>query len=244
MGTIKEDRKDLEMLLNGISSNTQIPGFSQQNNQSTISITPSSGNTSPTSVVDNTKDGEFGVEKLFDYTPDSLKKGIRKKCRKTILNIVNHILPDNLVQEDYVQDKIEQDIDTLTDLYFQQEVNVLMQNSLVISVSRGNVMPRYYEVFGQLTDKIQSINKQILNTEQTIRKTYIDLKFEIRDKENEMGHEMMNKGLASSGQNKPQGVLISSSKDLIEMAKKKHKEDYIKNKINDISYTEIVENND
>lgn len=238
MGTIKEDRKDLEMLLNGISATTQVPGISQQ--RSTVSITPPNGAQGPASVVDNTREADFGVEKLFDFDYDSLRKGTRKKCRKTVLNIVNHILPDDLIQEEYIQDKVEQDIDTLTDLYVQVEVNVLMQRSIVTAVSRGNAIPRNYEVFGQLTDKIQSINKQILNTEQTIRKTYIDLKFEIRDKENEMGHEMFNKALPNT-QTKPQGVLVTSSKDLIERAKERHKQDYLKNKINDISYTEIVE---
>lgn len=242
MGTIKEDRKDLEMLLNGITANTNIPGFSQPQ-QSTVSIQP--GPAQPVQpVVDGTKDGEFGIEKLFDFDYDSIRKGTRKKCRKTVLNITNHILPDDLIQEDYVQDKIEQDIETLTDLYVQVEINTLMQRSLVIAVSRGNQIPRYYEVFGQLTDKIQSLNKQILNTEQTIRKTYIDLKFEIRDKEQEVGYEAFNKGITTSTTQKPQGVLVSSSKDLIDMAKKKHKQDYIENKINDISYTEIVEKND
>lgn len=241
MGTIKEDRKDLEMLLNGITANTNIPGFSQPQNQSTVSIQPTQPTAQP--VVDGTKEGEFGIEKLFDFDYDSIRKGTRKKCRKTTINIVNHILPDDLIQEDYVQDKIEQDIETLTDLYVQVEINTLMQRSLVMAVSRGNQIPRYYEVFGQLTDKIQSLNKQILNTEQTIRKTYIDLKFEIRDKEQEVGFDSI-KGLPNKESQKQQGVLITSSKDLIEMAKKKHKQDYIENKINDISYTEIVEKND
>ena len=48
-------------------------------------------------------------------------------------------------------------------------------------------MPRNFEVFTQLTEKISALNKQIQVTEATMRKTYLDLKFEIRDKENETG---------------------------------------------------------
>ena len=133
-------------------------------------------------VVDTTADTPLAAEKIFDFDIDAVRKGLRKKARKTVLNIVKHILPDDMIEEEYVQDKIEQDIETLTDLYMQAESNKIMQGSIINSVSRGNNMPRMYEVFGQLTDKISGINKQIISTEQTIRKTYVDLKFEIRDK--------------------------------------------------------------
>ena len=239
MGTIKQDRKDLEMLLNGIapSANSNIPGAAPV---SSVQVPVQQ----PTNIIDNNKDG-FEPEKLFEFDYDSIRKGTRKKCRKTILNIVNHILTEDLIKEEYVQDKIEQDIDILTDLYMQTEQNSLMQRSIVLSVARGNTIPRNYEVFAQLTDKLQSLNKQILNTEQIIRKTYIDLKFEIRDKEQEEAYEknLGNKALPASQEKKQQGVLITSSKDLIEMAKKAHKDKFLENKINDISYTEIVENN-
>lgn len=219
MSTIKQDRKDLEALLNGIS-----PIQSSPTTQPTVQ-TPV-GQPVAATVVDTTADTPLAAEKIFDFDIDAVRKGLRKKARKTVLNIVKHILPDDMIEEEYVQDKIEQDIETLTDLYMQAESNKIMQGSIINSVSRGNNMPRMYEVFGQLTDKISGINKQIISTEQTIRKTYVDLKFEIRDKIAEDIGNNDNNQLASSStkQLENNSVIVTSSKDLNNLAKKRHRE--------------------
>lgn len=219
MSTIKQDRKDLEALLNGIS-----PIQSSPTTQPTVQAPV--GQSVTATVVDTTADTPLAAEKIFDFDIDAVRKGLRKKARKTVLNIVKHILPDDMIEEEYVQDKIEQDIETLTDLYMQAESNKIMQGSIINSVSRGNNMPRMYEVFGQLTDKISGINKQIISTEQTIRKTYVDLKFEIRDKIAEDIGNNDNNQLASSStkQLENNSVIVTSSKDLNNLAKKRHRE--------------------
>ena len=219
MSTIKQDRKDLEALLNGIS-----PIQSSPTTQPTAQVPV--GQSAAATVVDTTADTPLAAEKIFDFDIDAVRKGLRKKARKTVLNIVKHILPDDMIEEEYVQDKIEQDIETLTDLYMQAESNKIMQGSIINSVSRGNNMPRMYEVFGQLTDKISGINKQIISTEQTIRKTYVDLKFEIRDKIAEDIGNNDNNQLASSStkQLENNSVIVTSSKDLNNLAKKRHRE--------------------
>ena len=219
MSTIKQDRKDLEALLNGISPIQSSP-TTQPIAQAPV------GQPVAATVVDTTADTPLAAEKIFDFDIDAVRKGLRKKARKTVLNIVKHILPDDMIEEEYVQDKIEQDIETLTDLYMQAESNKIMQGSIINSVSRGNNMPRMYEVFGQLTDKISGINKQIISTEQTIRKTYVDLKFEIRDKIAEDIGNNDNNQLASSStkQLENNSVIVTSSKDLNNLAKKRHRE--------------------
>ena len=219
MSTIKQDRKDLEALLNGISPIQSSP-TTQPTAQAPV------GQPVAATVVDTTADTPLAAEKIFDFDIDAVRKGLRKKARKTVLNIVKHILPDDMIEEEYVQDKIEQDIETLTDLYMQAESNKIMQGSIINSVSRGNNMPRMYEVFGQLTDKISGINKQIISTEQTIRKTYVDLKFEIRDKIAEDVGNNDNNQLTSSStkQLENNSVIVTSSKDLNNLAKKRHRE--------------------
>lgn len=219
MSTIKQDRKDLEALLNGISPIQSSP-TTQPTAQAPV------GQPVAATVVDTTADTPLAAEKIFDFDIDAVRKGLRKKARKTVLNIVKHILPDDMIEEEYVQDKIEQDIETLTDLYMQAESNKIMQGSIINSVSRGNNMPRMYEVFGQLTDKISGINKQIISTEQTIRKTYVDLKFEIRDKiAEDIGNNDNNQLTSSSTkQLENNSVIVTSSKDLNNLAKKRHRE--------------------
>lgn len=241
MSTIKTDRKDLEILLNSISTlnsdavieappeaspSAKIPE-SLLSKPSPPKQQVKSPAPTPNAVVDPGGDSPFNTEvRLFDFNIDSIKKGLRKKARRTVMSMAKHILPDDLMEREYIEDKMEQDTDTLADLYVQIECNKIMQASLIDAVSRGQGGPRSYEVFGQLTDKIAGLNKQALSTEQTIRKTYIDLKFEIRDKDTESN---FNPSTAiAAGHPSPQlpdnSVIITSSKDLNNLAKQRHRE--------------------
>lgn len=222
MATIKQDRKDLEMLLNGVA-----PVQPVQAPAPTVGAPPAVQPVSAAaSVVDNTADTSLPTEKLFEFDYEALKKSLRKKARKSVMAIAKHILTDEQLEEEYVQDKIEQDIETMADLYMQVESNNTMQRSILDQVSRGNTMPRMYEVFSQMTDKIQAINKQIQTTEQQMRRTYIDLKLEIKDKESEMRDTAGAPALtAPSGTSQDDGsIIVTSSKQLLENAKKKHRE--------------------
>ena len=218
MATIKTDRVDFEKLLNGLDP-VPVPGQVQAVPVSQpVQQSPASG------VVDNSGAGMMEV-RMFEFDYDSVRKGLRKKARKTVLNIVKHIVPSDIIDEDYIQDKIEQDIETITALYMQVETNTVMQRSLMDSIAKGNCAPRMYEVFGQMTDKIQSINKQIVDTEQRVRKTYLDLKFETRDKQSEdIGTTETVDALPGPGQAANGGVIITSTKNLIASAKQRHLE--------------------
>lgn len=220
MATIKTDRVDFEKLLNGLDP---VPVPTNSVPASAVNA-PQQPQVSPTAgVVDS---GASMMEvKMFEFDYDGVRKGLRKKARKTVLNIVKHIVPSDIIEEDYIQDKVEQDIETLTALYMQVETNTVMQRSLMDSIAKGNCAPRMYEVFGQMTDKIQSINKQIVDTEQRLRKTYLDIKFETRDKQSEdLGSNETTDALPGPGQNANGGVIITSTKNLIASAKQKHLE--------------------
>ena len=189
--------------------------------------------------MDNASANEVMNEKLFEFDYDGVRKAQRKKARKTVLGIVSHVIPEELLEEDYIQDKIEQDIDSLLGLYMQVETNTIMQRSLMDTVSRGVAMPRMYEVFGQMTDKIQSINKQIIDTEQRIRKTYQDLKYEIRDMQSEISFQKGSDAAKGIGdmQSQQAGMIISNPKALIESARNSKRKDFLAAK--ETKFTEV-----
>lgn len=217
MSTIKSDRKDFEMLLNGIAPLVDASG----------NALPAGTTVKPPCVDSSANADDFTVQKQFDFDYEGTKKTLRKRARKTLTNIVEHILPEDMMDEEYVKDKMEQDINTLADLYFQVELNSVMQRSLVENVSRGNTMPRMYEVFSGFTDRMQALNKQIVSTEQQIRRTYLDIKMEIREKTTEAAAALngpQQNALENGAVPQGQGIIVSSSKQLIEMAKKKHLE--------------------
>ena len=207
MSTIKSDRKDFEMLLNGIAP--------------VMENIPSS-TSSPAPSVTDSSGSDFSAVKQFEFDYEGTKKILRKKARKTLNNIVRHIIPEEMLEDEYIKDKMEQDIDTLSGLYYQLELNNVMQRSIVENVSRGNTMPRMYEVFTGMTDRMEAINKQIVSTEQQIRRTYLDLKIEIRERKNEnIAAESQQKRLDNGGTG---NLIVSSSKQLVEMAKERHKQ--------------------
>lgn len=232
MSTIKTDRVDFEKLLNGIdpivAPDVQIPAGAPQPQPSPVA-----------GVVDNATANEVMNEKLFEFDYDSVRKAQRKKARKTVLGIVSHVIPEELMEEDYIQDKIEQDIESLLGLYMQIETNTIMQRSLMDTVSRGVAMPRMYEVFGQMTDKIQSINKQVIDTEQRIRKTYQDLKYEIRDMQSELSFQKGSSAAAGidGGESQQSGMIISNPKMLIESARNSKRKDFLAAK--ETKFTEV-----
>lgn len=220
MSTIKSDRMDFEKLLNGID-----PVVPQVNTPTVPTVGAVQGQQPVQGqqkvAVDNPPAAQLMNEPLFVFDYDAERKGIRKKCRKTIMGIVKHVIPDNMVDDEYIQDKIEQDIETITELYMQVKLNTVMQRAHVEMTARGGYTARNSEVFGQLTDKIQSINKQIFDTEQRIRKTYLDLKYEIRDKQGEdfaLNGGSQNQGMIG-GPTGDGGILVTSTKNMIENAR-------------------------
>lgn len=223
MSTIKSDRKDFEMLLNGIAP--------------VVDNIPSNMAVTGTPVAD-TSASDFTTVKQFEFDYEGTKKILRKKARKTLNNIVKHIIPDEMLEDEYIKDKMEQDIDTLSGLYYQLELNNVMQRSIVENVSRGNTMPRMYEVFTGMTDRMEAINKQIVSTEQQIRRTYLDLKIEIRERENEnIAKDSQQKRLENGGTG---SLIVSSSKQLVEMAKERHKQQMLA-KMNETKEAEYQE---
>lgn len=225
MSSIKSDRLDFERLLNGIDPVDDM-GVAPNKPSPSVVSKPS------LDVVDNTSPAEIMNAKAFEFDFEGIRKGIRKRCRKMVLNIVNHVLPNDIIDLEYIKDKIEQDTETLTVLYMQVEINTIMQKTLVESVAKGQIAPRMFEVFNQATDTVLSINKQIVDTEQRIRKTYLDLKFEAREKiSDDLALGVSQNGPASgnmiSGPNvtdSGKGVLVTNTTDLINGVKKLHLE--------------------
>ena len=72
MSTIKQDRKDLEMLLNGVDP-----------------ISAPSAVPRPQQTVDNTSDTALPVEHIFDYDYEGSRKRLRKKRTEKTFSVTN-----------------------------------------------------------------------------------------------------------------------------------------------------------
>lgn len=143
-------------------------------------------------------------EPVITYDYDAEMKEIKKKARRTVSYLSKLILPKDMLEEDYVKDKIEQDIQTLAELYWTRRSNELMKLSAMDSIAKGNTAPRMYDVYKDITSQINENNKQLLATEDNLRKTYLELKYEIQRKRVEE---------ASEHQPKQQNVVQQENKE-------------------------------
>ena len=159
---INADKSDLESLIYGTQKSTVDEGKPADEN-----------------IVDN-EGGEVEQEPLFPLDYENDMKGFRKKARNVVTTMAKHVLPQEYLSEPYVISKMEQDIDTLSELYWTRKSNNDVKLVIMDSISKGNTAPRMFDVYKSTNDAIADVNKQILATENNLRKTYLDLKYEIQ----------------------------------------------------------------
>ena len=153
-------------------------------------------------------------EPLFTIDKEDEMKKIRKKARNSIKEIARAVLTKDVLKTPAIQDKIETDASSLVGLYWQIRVNIIMQDAMVDSIAKGNMSPRMIEVFTNLSDKIASLEKQLLATQVQIRKNYIDYKSDIMEVLMEERSAQQTKQL-EPGKSSVGSILTRGTKDLI-----------------------------
>lgn len=93
--SIAKDKTDLEALIYG----GQLPAQPKKED-----------------IKDGMVDAESSVmedeQLLFTFDYENDMRGFRKKAAKTVTTMAYHMLPKDILEEEYVKNKIEQDIDT------------------------------------------------------------------------------------------------------------------------------------
>jgi len=167
------------------------------------------------------------LEKLLDNTPDELEANtdidaseleqepllnidfetLRDKCnyeaRVMINNSVIIFLDEKMMEDDYVKNKLEVDIISLSGMIYQLRVNEDMQKALMKEVDKGMINPRMFEVFSIMSKQIAELNKQLLATVEAIKSTYKDLKLDFKEKQHELtaGYNMKEIGEGETNSN-------------------------------------------
>lgn len=168
MATLKEQSKQLEALINQQKESGSTDSLSGELETPELETVPS-----------------------FDVDYEKLYKECRSRAKITVDTMAAHILGEAALQEAYVKDKKKQDIITLSDLYYQLELTILVLKSNIENVRMSGGSPRLYETFVQLSKNQTEINKQVIATESVIRQTYTALKHEIITKRNEEENEQI-----------------------------------------------------
>lgn len=166
--------------------------------------------------VENTP--ELMMEPRFTMDFTKLRKKCDTEAKKMIKNATGFMLTSDTVKDNpYLKNKMQVDVVSLSGMLYQLKVNEMMQETLMEEVRGGATHNRNFEVFGQLSKTIGDLNKQLLQTVEAIKSTYKDIKFDVKEKENELR-------AIGPGQNgmvrNDRGIVSLGTKELIKETKK------------------------
>jgi len=161
---------------------------------------------------------ELMMEPRFTMDFTKLRKECASKAKKMIKNATGFMLSDSAIKDNpYLRNKMQVDVLSLSGMLYQLRVNEMMQETLMEEVRNGATHNRNFEVFGQLSKTIGDLNKQLLQTVEAIKSTYKDIKFDVKEKENELR-------AIGPGQNgmvrNDKGLVALGTKELIKETKK------------------------
>ena len=125
---------------------------------------------------------ELNPEPIFEIDYKKEKKKYKKKARRDVINLVKSIVPNDVIESPIIQNKIEQDTGQLANLYWQQEMIEAVLEANMDSIGKGNLAPRMFEVFTQISKNHSDIAKQITDFQVMMRKNYNEMKWDIRAK--------------------------------------------------------------
>jgi hypothetical protein len=161
---------------------------------------------------------ELAMEPTFTLDFEALRKECDGKAKKMIKNATGFMLSDEMIKQNpYLKNKMQVDVISLSGMLYQLKVNETMQETLMEEVRSGAAHPRMFEVFGQLSKTIGELNKQLLQTVEAIKSTYKHVKFDIKEKNEEL--KAIGPGQNGITRN-DKGLIALGTKELINETKK------------------------
>lgn len=193
---IKEEKKELEKLLDS----------------------------SPSEINKNVPQNEEGIpglqaEPVTDVNFNELKEKCENEARVMLTNAIAFILPvDMLEDNDYIKNKLDVDVMSLSGMIYQLRTNEVMQKALIDQVNLGMVNARMFEVFSNMSKTIGELNKQLIQTVEAIKETYKAFRDDVKEKRTEaLGPQANGQGMLTTGDG---GVVTRGTKELINNVKR------------------------
>ena len=159
---------------------------------------------------------ELEQEPTFNIDYDKLQKDCDRQAKKLLKNATGLMIGDELTKNNsYLKDKIKTDVISLGGMLYQMEIKKIMQKDLMEEVRHGSKHPRMYEVFANLGKVISEDNKQLIQTVEALKETYITLRQNIDYRNEEV--KQISGGVQDDGTG---GLITMGSRDMIDEAKK------------------------
>lgn len=188
------------------------------------------------SIIDKNPE-ELQPEPSFTIDYKKEKKKYRKQAKKDVIHMVSSIVPNDVLESPIIQNKIEQDAIQLANLYWQQKMIEVVLEANMDSIGQGNLSPRMFETFTQISKNHSDISKQIADFQINMRRNYNEMKWDIRSKKD----DDLNQGnLLGSVDNTIKIVeeqqkenMYLGSRDVIKSIMEQKKKNFIENKKNE-----------
>jgi len=122
-------------------------------------------------------------EPVFSMNYKSTRKQCIKKAKDQLIIIAREIIPTILQDSVAINDKINQDAETLGSLYYEYEKNEKIIQAIMEIIARGETSPRMFDVYQKMTAEQSKLSANITETQNNMRKYYIDTCMDIQQKD-------------------------------------------------------------
>jgi hypothetical protein len=146
---------------------------------------------SPDGIDGNVPDAEetipgLQVEPLIGVDFVELREECQKEAQTMIANAITFMIPPEMMAaNEYIKDKINMDVMTLSGMVYQLRTNEVMQRTLMEQINQGQAQPRMFEVFSGMSKTIGELNKQLIQTIEAIKETYKGFKSDVKERQTE-----------------------------------------------------------
>ena len=95
-------------------------------------------------------------------------------------NAIKFIIPEDMIDSEYLRNKLKVDTLSLAGMIYQLRTNEVMQKALIDQVNLWMVNARMFEVFAGMSKTIGELNKQLIQTVEAIKETYKTFKNDVK----------------------------------------------------------------
>ena len=237
MATIKNTTNALGNLINVINAGQQNPSNVANPFNSTF------GHGNSINIDDDSIPSDLmDIEPVFTLNYKSTKKQCIKKAKQQLEIIVKSVVPTLLQNSPIIVDKIAQDAFQLGNLYYEYEKADKITQACMETIAKGETQARLFEVFQKLSKNEQELASKITDTQNQMRKYYIDTYLDLQQKgdvdENmhTLPSESKNDHLSIENNNAKKQNIIVGTDNTIKMIAEKKKQAMI------AKYNEIKDN--
>lgn len=160
------------------------------------------------------------AEPVTDVNFDELREKCEVEARIMLNNAIAFIIPQDMIENnEYLKNKLDVDVISLSGMIYQLRTNEVMQKALIDQINLGMVNARMFEVFTGMSKAVGELNKQLIQTVEAIKETYKTFRDEVKEKRTEALGPSTNSsnGLLTTGEGH---VVTRGTKELINNVKR------------------------